>query len=90
MPDYSDEQRDNDAATFIGLITSLKWQPKVWKDEGEIGIEWISAGKHAIVSIEGDGLFGYAMLRDGVFHSGEERDPPVTTLPADLRDYLEG
>ncbi len=89
MADPTDEDRSRDAAAFIGLVTQLKWQPKVWKAVGEIGFEWIAAGKHAFVSIIGDGRFAYTMLVDGKFRPGDEDGPLVTTLPHDLRLYLD-
>jgi hypothetical protein len=84
----TDEQRRLDAATFIGLITHLEWQPNVWTDDAEIGIEWISSNKHAFVSIEGDGVLRYTYLVDGNYVSGQLDTPPVTTLPADLANYV--
>jgi hypothetical protein len=83
-----DEQRRLDAATFIGLITHLEWQPDVWSDVGEIGIEWISSTKHAFVSIEGDGVLRYTYLQGDNFVSGQEELPPVSTLPGDLERYV--
>jgi hypothetical protein len=85
----TDEQRRLDAATFIGLITHLEWQPNVWTDLGEIGIEWISPDKHAFVSIEGDGVLRYTYLVGDQFVSGQLETPPVSILPDDLVSYLQ-
>lgn len=82
------ERMEHDAARFLEVIKCLEWQPAVWKGDGEIGIEWIGRGKHAVVSIEGDGRYGYTMLFGETFVAGEIADPEVNTLPDDLRHYL--
>lgn len=76
-----------EAAEFRVHLASLTWQPNEWGDEGEICFEWISSDRHAIVSIEGDGEIGYAMLVDGKFVAGAEVCPP-SRLPDDLRAYV--
>ncbi|NTF17693.1 hypothetical protein G6L37_04720 [Agrobacterium rubi] len=76
-----------DAAEFRKHLADLAWKPDEWADEGEICFEWIAPNRHAIVSIEGDGEIGYAMLVDGTFVSGEEAAIPHR-FPADLKSYL--
>lgn len=78
-----------DAAEFRAQLAPLAWQPDEWSDEGEICFEWISSDRHAIVSIEGDGEIGYAMLVGGKFVAGAEVCPP-SRLPDDLARYLSG
>lgn len=85
---YSDDDRRRDAATVLGHVTGFDWQPRVWSDVGEIGIEWHGNGKHAFISIEGDGRYGYMMLKDGSFVAGDVPDPEVSFFPDDLRRYL--
>jgi hypothetical protein len=80
-------QIESEAAEFRAHLSSLSWQPSEWSDEGEICFEWISSTRHAIVSIEGDGEIGYAMLIDGKFVAGGEVCPP-SRMPDDLARYL--
>lgn len=80
-------QIEAEAAVFRAHLASLTWKPNEWADEGEICFEWISSNRHAIVSIEGDGEIGYALLVDGRFEAGAEVCPP-SRLPDDLRAYV--
>lgn len=82
-------QIEADAAEFRAQLALLTWQPHEWSDEGEICFEWISSDRHAIVSVEGDGEIGYAMLVEGRFVAGAEVCPP-SRLPEDLARYLSG
>ncbi|OHV80070.1 hypothetical protein LCM4579_23085 [Ensifer sp. LCM 4579] len=79
----------DDAAQFYTLVKDLAWAPSIWADEGEIGFEWIRGDKHAIVSIDGGGSYGYTLLRGEAFEPGAYEDPRVSFLPQDLREYLE-
>lgn len=77
-----------DAQTFYELTRDLTWTPQIWNDDGEIVFEWIESDRHAVVSIEGDGTLGYAVLRDGQFLPGQQKNAPVGTMPIDLKEYL--
>ncbi|MXN46041.1 hypothetical protein GR138_12655 [Shinella kummerowiae] len=79
---------NKDALTFAGILRDLTWQPEVWADDSEVVFEWIGDGRHAVASIEGDGRIGYTLMIDGQFVSGADADASVTTLPADLKEYL--
>tara|TARA_Y100000780_G_scaffold211197_1_gene210602 strand:+ start:261 stop:899 length:639 start_codon:yes stop_codon:yes gene_type:complete len=79
---------ERDALAFSHTISSLVWQPESWVDDGEAVFEWITDGKHAIVSIEGDGTFAYAMYREGGFVPGLTEGPSVSEIPEDLVAYL--
>lgn len=79
---------ERDALAFSSTISSLAWQPESWVDDGEAVFEWITDGKHAVVSIEGDGTFAYAMYRDGGFVPGLTEGPSVSEIPEDLVSYL--
>lgn len=76
-----------DAAEFRKHLIDLAWKPDEWANEGEICFEWIAPGRHAIVSIEGDGEIGYAMLVEGTFIAGEER-AAASRFPSDLKLYV--
>jgi hypothetical protein len=83
----STNQLEVEAAEFRALTVGLGWRPNEWNDVGEICFEWVSATHHAIVSIEGDGMIGYAMLRGDRFVAGSEDCPP-SRFPQDLAQYL--
>lgn len=84
----SDPALNGDARLFAKTLVDLPWQPDVWSGDGEVVFEWISDDRHAVVSIEGDGLLGYTLLRDGQFQSGQQNDALVTALPEDLKEYI--
>ena len=47
------------------------------------------AGKKAVVGLEGDGRFGYALYMGGYYKPGsEEGDLSAHDLPSDLKHYL--
>lgn len=77
-----------DAQTFYEQIRHLTWTPQIWNDDGDIVFEWIENDRHAVVSIEGDGTLGYAVMRDGQFQPGQHKNAPVETTPIDLKEYL--
>lgn len=77
-----------DAAVFYEHVRTLEWSPDIWSDEGEITFEWIAGLKHAIVTFDGDGRYGYALRHGDAFRAGEEGDPLPDVFPADLRKYL--
>jgi hypothetical protein len=87
--DLSDaELIKRDALAFSRSIRFLDWQPEHWVDDGEAVFEWIADGKHAVVSIEGDGTFAYAMYREGGFVPGLTEGASVAEIPEDLVSYL--
>jgi hypothetical protein len=81
------QQIEAEAALFRRQLADMEWQPDEWSDVGEICFEWIAPGRHAIVSIEGDGAIGYAMLVADRFVAGSEVAPP-SRMPDDLRAYI--
>jgi hypothetical protein len=78
-----------DAGKFYSHIRDLDWQPDIWSDDGEIAFEWMKNDKHAIVSFDGDGKYGYAMLHGASFQPGHVIDPEPDIFPDDLMEYLE-
>ncbi|TPL64101.1 hypothetical protein [Mesorhizobium sp. B2-3-15] len=61
--------------------------PAIWSDVGEIAFEWIWGKQHAILSIDEDGIVGYAMLDGERFSPGQENGS-LKSFPADLLNYL--
>lgn len=86
---HADPALVEDAAPFYDLIKDMKWQPKIWSDDGEVAFEWKQGQKHAIVSFDGDGGYGYAMLAQDRFRAGSQNMPAANTMPSDLKDYLD-
>lgn len=80
----------NDASAFYGLTKNLDWKPDIWADDGEIAFEWLKGDRHAIVSFDGDGTYGYAMKVGDRFVPGEVPSPDAYILPDDLKAYVGG
>lgn len=77
-----------DALEFVGAMPSGVLLPHVWADDAEVVFEWISDGRHAIVSCEGDGVIGYTYRVGGRFVPGEKTAASPDSFPADLSAYL--
>jgi len=60
----------------------------VMADDGEIVIEWAEGDKKAVIGLDGDGGFGYALYREGKFRAGDHDGVIGTALPIDLMTYL--
>ncbi len=86
--DDADASMIIDAMAFADVIDKVEWRPSVWKEGDEIVFEWISEGRHAVVSIEGDGTIAYTMLKEGQFVSGEAVGASVGSFPDDLQEYI--
>ncbi|MCZ7974378.1 hypothetical protein O9X80_07730 [Agrobacterium salinitolerans] len=76
------------AAPFHAAVQKFEWKPSIWSDEGEVTFEWIREGKHAVVTFDRDGLYGYAMLVGGRFVPGATDMPSPGAIPPDLAAYL--
>lgn len=81
-------EMERDADAFALACNATPWKPTISRCEGEILFEWIGPGRHAVASIEGDGLVGYALLVGDRFVSGRVPDCPAGDLPEDLAEYL--
>lgn len=78
-----------DAFEFVGALPLGIPSPTIWTDgEAEIGIEWISEARHAIVTVEGLGILGYALLIGEKFQPGSQIEAPAASIPTDLASYL--
>ncbi len=63
--------------------------PRIWTDgETEVVFEWISKVRHAVVSFEGDGGFGYAMRQGSRFVPGAQSGNCADAPPLDLLNYI--
>jgi hypothetical protein len=79
----------SEALRFLAKLSADSPRPSIWTDsETEIVFEWIDGPRHAVVSFEGDGEFGYAIKADGLFVPGAFRGDPKGSLPADLSEYI--
>ena len=78
-----------DAMKFAVHVPFGLRQPLIWvDDENEIVFEWRFSDRHAVVSFEGDGVFGYALLKGDRFVPGQHRGDLNSPLPSDLASYL--
>ncbi|SUS08521.1 conserved hypothetical protein [uncultured Defluviicoccus sp.] len=81
----------DEALSFIKWIESLGLRPPVMgiADDGEFVLEFIADQRRAVVSIDGTGALGYALLQQGCFVPGaESARTHAVDLPTDLADYL--
>lgn len=87
----------NDVFAFLGSddvrgtgIVYGKAPPfNVMNDGDEIVLDWRRGDKHVIVSFDGSGQYGYAMLVDGKYVPGCFNDPVAWgELPCDLKEYF--
>ncbi len=78
-----------DARKIASALPSGLMVPRAWTDgESEVVLEWIKGEKHAIVSFEGDGEFGYAMRQGDRFAPGSSPNNVEEAALDDLIDYL--
>jgi hypothetical protein len=76
------------ARSFIAALPSWVRQPVAWTDgETEVVFEWIFEDKHAVVSFDEDGEFGYTMRSGTRFVPGASIGLGPTA-PDDLLAYL--
>jgi hypothetical protein len=79
----------SDARIFSVKLPALVARPLVWSDgETEVALEWINHEKHAIVTFEGDGEFGYAMRETDRFVPGKVVGQANAGPPDDLLRYF--
>jgi len=80
-----------DVIAFLSRAPNSLAEPKAAvAEDGEIVFEWKTGSKHAVVDFEGDGVFGYALLKDGRFRPGDLKGDLTRSLPDDLLEYLRG
>jgi hypothetical protein len=78
-----------DARKFASALPLGLAVPRIWTDgDSEVVFEWIKGEKHAIVSFEGGGNFGYAMKRGDRFEPGVSPNDINVAVFDDLNDYL--
>ena len=78
-----------DAQKFLALLPEAFASSAIvdWTDD-EVCVEWRNSEAAVITTFEGDGAFGYALLRDGKFNPGAVEVTNITDLPDDLLAYL--
>ncbi len=79
-----------DAQQFLALLPEAYASSADvdWADD-EVCIEWRTEEAALIATFEGDGAFGYALLRDGQFVPGDVVVTSISELPEDLVSYLD-
>jgi len=80
----------DDAILFAKTFDDSLIQPSVWTDnETEVVLEWLFPPKrHAFISFEGDGEFGYALRHQDRFVPGSCSGAKPFHVPLDLIHYL--
>jgi hypothetical protein len=79
----------SDARKFAAALPDGITTPQISTDgETEVVFEWISGERHAVVSFEGDGEFGYAMRQGSRFIPGGQLGKSDDILPTDLLKYV--
>jgi hypothetical protein len=79
----------SDVQSFAGALPQDLKVPVMGASEyGDIALQWRANGMRALVSFEGDGSYGYALLVDGSVRPGKTAVKSASELPGDLRDYL--
>jgi hypothetical protein len=78
-----------DAGRFALTLPSTIAMPQIWTDgETEVAFEWISGAKHAAVTFEGDGGYGYATRQGAQFIPGDVTGKIGGSPPEDLFNYI--
>lgn len=78
-----------DAFEFAGSFPLGVPRPSVWTDgECEVTFEWIGERDHAVVTLEGVGLLGYAMMKNHRSRPGSCIECKASVFPTDLLEYL--
>lgn len=79
----------NDAIRFIVNWPRHLPLPSAGASEyGEVAFHWSISDRNAIVRFEGDGAYGYALLKDGRYVSGEIDVSSPSEIPSDIKEYL--
>jgi len=79
-----------EASFFIRKINKFEGQLHLSvTDDDDIYLEFIKDTKEAVVSFEGDGEFGYALLHSNKFIAGKYKGVVSESIPKDFCDYFE-
>jgi len=84
------QKQFDDAIEFAEGFPDTLLAPSVWTDnEAEVVLEWILPEKrHAVISFEGDGQFGYALRFGDQFFPGKASGRKPFSPPSDLVRYI--
>lgn len=79
----------NDAIRFVvNWPRDLPLPTAGASDCGEVGFHWSIKDRNAILRFEGDGAYGYALMRQGRYVSGDVEVEKSSEIPKDLKEYL--
>lgn len=83
------ERASRDGMVFVaGLPDGMPMPTVSGASDGEVVLEWRGMISGAVAGFEGDGCFGYALLRGQRYQPGEHDGSVAGTIPADLLEYL--
>ncbi len=79
----------NDYLYFLHLFPKELPLPQAYKaEDGEIVLEWYFNNKSVVLSISGDGNYGYAMLLNGKYVAGKVDGNINNFITPELYKYL--
>lgn len=79
----------NDALRFLDIFPRDLLLPTAFcAEDGEIILEWFFSDKSIIVSIVGDGYYGYALLKDDKYIPGQSDGDISKVIPTEFYEYL--
>ncbi len=61
-----------------------------YAEDGEIVLEWFFNNKSVVLSITGDGYYGYAILKNGKYVAGQSDGSVNNIITPELYEYLQG
>lgn len=80
----------NDSLSFLNHFPHELPLPTAYNaEDGEIVLEWFFNNKSVVLSITGDGYYGYAMLRNGKYIAGQGDGDINDVITPELYEYLQ-
>jgi hypothetical protein len=79
----------SDALSFASRLP-IDLPTPAWSasEDGDVALQWRTDKGRALVTFEGGGEIGYALLKNGSFHPGGAVDVTPEAPPADLLQYV--
>jgi len=77
-----------DAISFASNLNRVTPPHVSANEDGEVAFQWMKDAARLLISFEGDGRYGYAMLKGGAFAPGKVEVESASDLPEDLNEYL--
>lgn len=79
----------NDSLQFLTNFPYELPLPRAhYSEDGEVILEWFFNNKSVVLSITGDGYYGYALLKNGKYVAGQSDGNINNVIIFELYDYL--